>query len=338
MSRHIAAPTVMNQPVDPLVSIPSAAEQALEQKKDQGSDSDSLSPQESFPERLFKDAHGVRLGWRLFLYFALTFAIARMLGWVGQSFFSETGSGVVRLWQEFYEESISLVGAMVAAMVLARLEHRSAEVYGLPRSQAFGRLFWIGVVWGFCAISILLLLMHGMHVFDFGSVVLHGSRVWKFAVFWAGYFVIVGLFEEMLFRGYFQRALTERAGFWSTAALGSIMFGGIHLFNGGESAAGAVGAGLIGLFFCFTLLRTGTLWFAVGFHAAWDWGETFFYAVPNSGTTETGHLLSPRLHGNVWLTGGTVGPEASVLLMLVIAALWLAFDRMYRTSLYRVAA
>ena len=94
-------------------------------------------------------------------------------------------------------------------------------------------------------------------------------------------------------------------------------------------------AAFIGFFFCLTLRRTGNLWFAVGFHAAWDWGETFFYSVPDSGMVAPGHLLRSSLHGADWLSGGSVGPEGSVLCFVVIALLWIAFDRMYPPSLVR---
>jgi hypothetical protein len=42
-----------------------------------------------------------------------------------------------------------------------------------------------------------------------------------------------------------------------------------------------------------------------------------------------GHLLSSSLRGSEWLSGGTVGPEGSVLCFVVIAGLWIAFDRIY---------
>ncbi|MGA7379817.1 MAG: CPBP family intramembrane glutamic endopeptidase, partial [Terriglobales bacterium] len=106
-------------------------------------------------------------------------------------------------------------------------------------------------------------------------------------------------------------------------------FGAIHLQNPGEAWVGALCAGLIGLFFCFTLRRTGSLWFAVGMHASWDWGESYLYSVPDSGGMVTGHLLNSGFHGSHWLTGGSVGPEGSVLVFVVIGASWLLFDRVY---------
>jgi len=90
----------------------------------------------------------------------------------------------------------------------------------------------------------------------------------------------------------------------------------------------------IGMFFCLTLYRTGNLWFAVGFHAFWDWGQTYLYSVPDSGTMEPGHLMRPLFNGPDWLTGGSVGPEASVLCFVVIATVSAAFARRYRAVKY----
>ena len=72
------------------------------------------------------------------------------------------------------------------------------------------------------------------------------------------------------------------------------------------------------MFFCFTLRRTGNLWFAIGWHAAFDFGETYVYSVPDSGFVMPGHLLAASLHGPRWLTGGTVGPEGSVVDFVVL--------------------
>jgi membrane protease YdiL (CAAX protease family) len=143
-------------------------------------------------------------------------------------------------------------------------------------------------------------------------------------------FLLVGLFEEFLVRGYTQFTLTRGIGFWPAALVLSCAFGLLHLGNEHEQWRGLLAAALIGLFFCLTLRRTGSLWFAVGFHAAWDWGETFFYSVPDSGSVWPGHLLSSSPHGPDWLSGGSVGPEGSVLCFVVIAALWIAFERMHR--------
>ena len=171
-----------------------------------------------------------------------------------------------------------------------------------------------------------MLALRGSNVFYFGGIVIHGWPLFKFAAFWAVLFLVVGFFGgKFMSRGYTQFTLTQGIGFWPAAAVMSVAFGAIHLGNQGEDRIGALAAAAIGLFFCLTLRRTGDLWFAVGFHAAWDWGETYLYSVPNSGVVAPGHLLSSSFHGSKWLTGGSVGPEGSLLVFVVIALLWIAF-------------
>jgi membrane protease YdiL (CAAX protease family) len=232
------------------------------------------------------------------------------------------------------EEFLSLIAAIIPSLILAKIEHRRWNNFGLPLGHSFGKLFWAGALWGFGGITILIGSQYEMHAFDFGHIVLHGVRMARFAAFWMLMFLLVAFFEEFLLRGYSQFTLARGFGFWPSAVVLSSVFGLIHLWNGGEEWPGLLAAAAIGLFFCLTLRRTGSLWFAVGFHAAWDWGETFFYSVPDSGTVFPGHLLSSSFHGPRWITGGSVGPEGSALCFVVIAALWAAFDRTYREAKY----
>jgi len=72
------------------------------------------------------------------------------------------------------------------------------------------------------------------------------------------------------------------------------------------------------LLLALTLKRTGNLWLAVGWHAAFDFGESFLFSVPDSGTLLPGHLSNATLHGPAWLTGGTVGPEGSIFSFITL--------------------
>jgi uncharacterized protein len=109
-----------------------------------------------------------------------------------------------------------------------------------------------------------------------------------------------------------------------------LIFGAVHLRNPGEGVVGALSVFAIGLFLCLTLRRTGDLWLAIGWHAAFDLGETYLYSVPNSGLVMPGHLFAASLHGARWLTGGTVGPEGSVFSFAVLAVTAVAFSFVYR--------
>ena len=293
----------------------------------------AVPEQPSFVRGVFIGPHGIRAGWRLALYLLIAAAIGVAFGFILQPL---NAHGAARLWLQLVSEGMVVVVAIVPALVMARLEKRPFRCYGLPGREAFGKLFWIGFLWGLAAITLLLASIRGLHGFYFGHLALHGVRILKFAVFWAVFFLLVGLFEEFLLRGYTQFTLSEGIGFWPAAGILSAAFGALHWGNSGEAWIGLLSAGLIGFFFCLTLRRTGNLWFAVGFHQAFDWGETFLYSVPNSGTVEPGHLLNSSFHGPIWLTGGSVGPEGSIFVFILIAAMWVAFDRMYPDAKYGV--
>jgi uncharacterized protein len=291
----------------------------------------SVAEQPSYVPTVFFGPDGLKPGWGLAFYVAmfypLQFVAAR---WAGSLDLDPYG-----LWAMMLEELGVLLAAVFPALILARVERRRFGSYGVGGQMAFGKLFWLGMVWGFAGITMLLVAMYGLRLFDFGNLALHGGRVLKFAAFWAAFFLLVGFFEEFLFRGYAQFTLTRAIGFWPTAIFLACAFGLTHMQNAGEQWRGLLAAAAIGFFFCLTLHRTGTLWFAIGFHAAWDWGETFLYSVPDSGTLFPGHLLKSSFHGPNWLTGGVVGPEGSVLCFVVIGMLWILFDRTYPEVRYK---
>jgi membrane protease YdiL (CAAX protease family) len=285
----------------------------------------TVTTQPSYARTLFLESDGLRPGWGLTFYFATYYLLKRLL--LDLTFSHDFGAS--GLWNDMAGEFVSFLAALIPAIVLAQVERRPWRVYGLPIRQAFGKLFWIGALWGFAAISLLIFLLYGLHAFRFGHIVLHGPRLLRFAAFWALMFLLVGLYEEFLNRGYSLFTLTRGIGFWPAALVLSVAFAAMHFDNPGETAPGLLAVVCIGLFFCLTLRRTGSLWFAVGFHAAWDWGQTFLYSVPDSGLVEPGHLFSSSLRGAPWLTGGSVGPEGSALCFAVIALTCVAFHRVY---------
>jgi CAAX protease family protein len=281
---------------------------------------------------MFAGPRGLRAGWSLLLYVVMWRGLRMFLGVLLDDLEPHV---TIKVWLDLITELGSFVVVAIPAVVMGWIERRPFGEYGLPRRGAFGKSFWVGMVWGIVAITALMLAIGGVGDFSLGGVALHGQRVLKFAAFWGMYFVIVGFFEEFLLRGYTQFTLTQGIGFWPAALVLSTVFAALHLGNPGETWIGLLAVAAIGLFLCLTLRRTGNLWFAVGFHAAWDWGESYLYSVPDSGGMVTGHLMRSSFHGSRWITGGSVGPEGSVLVFVVIALTWLAFDRMYPEVKYR---
>jgi len=305
---------------------------------------------QSYPERLetalplsmgrvFFGPKEIRSGWRLFLFSCLAAIVAYVLGALAYYFGGKIG--VPLLLAPLFtivSQGVLFTGVLVAGVVMARLERRSLAEYGLPARGAFGGGFWKGVAWGFAALTALLVLMRLGRGFDFGSLALRGGEIVPLAAGWAVAYLTVACFEECLFRGYALYTLASGLGFWPAAVSLSLLFGALHLRDAGETWVGALAAAAVGVFFSLTVRRTGNLWFAIGLHAAWDYAESFLYSVPDSGSMIPGHLLNSSFHGPNWLTGGTVGPEGSVLVFVIIAAMLVVFDRLHRDVRFPPAA
>jgi membrane protease YdiL (CAAX protease family) len=229
----------------------------------------------------------------------------------------------------FVVEAIALLGSFAAAWLLSVLERRPFRDYGLPLQAGAGQHLAEGAVFGLAEISAVLGALANLGYYHFGSLEVHGAAILRWALIWGLFFLIVGFYEEFAFRGYVQFTLAQAIGFWPAAACLSVLFGAIHYRNPGETWPGLAGIVLTGLFWAFTLSRTGTLWFAVGMHASFDFGETFLYSVPDSGSIFPGHLSSATLAGPTWLSGGTAGPEASVFDFLVIIVFFFLFHWLY---------
>ena len=108
-------------------------------------------------------------------------------------------------------------------------------------------------------------------------------------------------------------------GFWTSAVIFSILFGLGHKGNPGESPIGLLSAGVIGMVFCLSLWRTRSLWWAIGFHASWDWAQSFLYGVADSGAMVQHHFLATHPVGRPILSGGVTGPEGSILILPIQA-------------------
>ena len=127
-----------------------------------------------------------------------------------------------------------------------------------------------------------------------------------------------------------QWAAARSAAFWQAAWVTSTFFGFYHTTNGGENWIGIFAAAAIGFMFCVSVFVTGSAWWAIGCHATWDWAETFFYGTADSGQQGQGHLLSATSAGNSLLSGGSDGPEGSLLVVGVILLLLLFLVAFYR--------
>ncbi|MDB4946582.1 MAG: protease self-immunity family protein [Labilithrix sp.] len=264
---------------------------------------------------VFVGRAGLRAGWGLLLFFALLVALR-----IGQHLVESRVLGLppARTAEALCAEELVRAGLVLAVTgVMARLERRPVAEYGLAPSRAT-RLALEGALLGFVTLGALVAILRALGFAEVHRSAESAASLLLAGVVWAAAFVGVAVFEELALRGYPQAALARAFGFWPAAVVWSVVFGLLHLANPGETALGIAQAAGIALFFCLSLRLTGSLWWAIGYHAAWDWAETFFYGSANSGLRFPGHLLETTPRGPDPWSGGPAGPEGSVLALLVL--------------------
>src|SRR5262245_45590621 len=280
--------------------------------------------------RAFLGLSELRAGWR-FLIFAVVVAGLMVVK-----------AAIMRTLPHFNDRAFTYLADkilkfavfLLATWIMARIEARTISAYGLPWRKMFGRQFWQGAAAAFLGLAGFLAALRAAGIFQFGGLTLHGGEIWKWGTLYGFGFIVVALEEEFHYRSYGLYTLTKAIGFWPAAALSSAIFGYSHIGNPGENWLGIVNAGAGGLLFCLLLRRSGNLWMPIGFHASWDWTQSYFYGIPDSGRTLPGHLLSGSFSGPAWLSGGTVGPEGSLLLTLLLVLFWLGVSACLRKVRY----
>ncbi len=286
---------------------------------------------------IFFSSFGLRSGWRVLLFLVVFLGLNAAVFYPLRHFLHTNQNQVP--WSAL-AEGISAVLVILCTYGMAKfIDHKPFTTFGLEPAGS-GRRFGIGLFCGFASLSLLLLMLRATGYLTFGPPLLHGQAILGYASYYILFFLAVALTEELTTRGYLLFALTNGIGFWPAAIVLSLLFGAGHLGNPGETLCGIAAACAIGLVLAWTVLRTGSLWWAIGFHLAWDWGESYFYGVPDSGQMLSGHLLNATLSGPAWLSGGTDGPEGSVFVFVVViilvAAVYLLFGPTPPDNLHRL--
>lgn len=272
--------------------------------------------------KLFYGPSELRVGWRLLIFVMIVVVLMFVKAALVRGLPHSSDQAMSYLVDKILKFALILL----ASWIMAKIEARTIADYGLPWRQMFGRQFWTGAAMAFLGLTAFLTLSHFIGFFRFGEIALRGNEIWKWGALYGFGFIVVALEEEFHYRGYQLSTLAKGIGFWPAATALSAVFGFSHLGNSGENWLGIFNASAGGLLFCLLLRRSGDLWMPIGFHASWDWTQTYFYGVPDSGHTLPGHLLGGSFFGPRWLTGGTVGPEGSILLTLLLVLFWLCIS------------
>ncbi len=224
----------------------------------------------------------------------------------------------------FISDVQNFSAVFLATVPYALYEWRRIDSYGLWIGRAFSRATMEGFIAGLILAAAVAGGMFALGGMQIAGLAGSGSAVAISGLAWLGTMLFLGLTEEFWFRSYFLYAFWRSLGFWPGAIAVALVFTALHyFFKKGENVWDVITLMSLSLLLSYSLRRSGTLWFAVGFHAAFDFMQFFVIGTPNGSMIPVGRLLDVRFAGPAWLTGGVLGTEASFLMYPAIAALWL---------------
>jgi len=203
----------------------------------------------------------------------------------------------------------ALIGVPVVLLVYSLLtrwleRHWPSDIPAAPafRQIVIGSL--IGVALFSAVIAILVSTGHG-------TVALPAAFVFPLAAFALS--IISGVAEEVIFRGAMFRIVEQRFGTLIAMLVSAAFFGAVHIGNPGATVVSSVAIALeAGLMLALAYTATRTLWVAIGLHFAWNFTEGGIFTTQVSGGKIPG-ILKTTLTGPDIITGGSFGPEASVI-------------------------
>ena len=272
-----------------------------------------------------------------------------------------TGLGVVQIPP--IEEELAAIGPMDIEAILKVMEPYlfylvvASGIYTILYTWAFARIIdrkrlrdlglrlhrgWLGNFVKGAALAVLILGVIFAFSLAVGTIRVEGfSRAAPEGVSVVVYllgailaFLSVGIYEELMFRGYILQRLNDRAGKTTALLVSSVIFAVMHGLNPGADAFGIFNTVGIGAILCVLYFRTGSLWMPIGFHTAWNFSLGYLYSLPVSGIPLYGVLNVVEVDPESRLTGGSYGPEAGLACTVALAVwgAWLIWRRTGRGS------
>lgn len=174
----------------------------------------------------------------------------------------------------------------------------------------FGLLFGAGSIF----IIFLILVLTGNATVDaMKTPNFTVSALWGMVLF-----ILVGVKEELLSRGYCITVLNQMKKPWLSVIISSIIFSSLHLLNPNVKPLGLLNIVMVGVLFGYMYIKSGSLWMPIGYHITWNYFQGNVFGFPVSGMAQDSIFVLSSYKDNL-LTGGAFGPEAGILTTTIIA-------------------
>lgn len=136
----------------------------------------------------------------------------------------------------------------------------------------------------------------------------------------AGY-MVQGMAEEVLCRGYFMVSLGRRYPMAAAAVINATAFAAMHLFNPGISPLAVINLILFGIFASVCFIQTNNIWLIGALHSVWNLTQGNVYGIKVSGMDSRCSVFSASTpEGMEIFHGGAFGLEGGLAVTIVLMA------------------
>ena len=194
-----------------------------------------------------------------------------------------------------------------------RIEKRQPAELAMPgMARELGR----GLLLGAGLVFLTFVVLAALGVYQFSGV----NALSLMLLLPLAELVLVGMAEEMMFRGILFGVTARALGSKAAIVISSLVFALAHLPNAGFSLLAIIAIAAYGVLQAALYMQTRRLWVCIGTHVGWNYCVSQVFSSTVSGHAATDGLLRGELAGNAMLTGGAFGVEALLVTVLLIGA------------------
>ncbi len=209
----------------------------------------------------------------------------------------------------------TVFGTLISIIYCRFIEARHLSSMGMRKKKA-GIHYLQGLLVGFVMISAAALLSA---LFGITEISVSSSVNWRIIGLMLVGFLIQGMSEEFIFRGYLMNTLGGRHNPWLAVIISSTAFSLAHLLNPGFNLLVFFNLTLFGAFAGLYMIAFDDIWGVSAIHSIWNFTQGSFYGISVSGTGETDSLLrTTAVSDSVLLSGGDFGIEGSLVTTFVL--------------------
>jgi membrane protease YdiL (CAAX protease family) len=273
----------------------------------------------------------LRAGWRILIFIVFFILMSRILSIVALGIVGDLDKTESSYWV-FRGIIVIVASSLVIWVVRKYFDKKTFISLGLKLDSLAVKDFFVGLIISGLMIGTIFIIFLISGLLEIKEISWSGSgisAVFEIILWFFGIGLAVGWSEELAFRGYLLQNIKDGIGMFWAILLSCILYGLLHMSNPNSTIISGILIAIFGYSRIFGWLRSGQLWLSIGMHAGWDFFQGPILGFPVSGMN-TESLIKPTISGREWITGGSFGPEAGIVVIpviifgLIIMYLWTA--------------